>query len=85
MVDCTCPRRFAKFDVLDQGESWGKKKPWWHNERPYATKTLHVLCEVLVESVLKCCAGVLWKVLRAAVFVLREVLCAELVPPRPAH
>ena len=38
-----------------------------------------------MESVLKCCAGVLWKVLCAAVFVLREVLCAELVPPRPAH
>jgi len=33
----------------------------------------------------KCCAGVLWKVLCAAVFVLRKVLRAELVPPRPAH
>ena len=37
-----------------------------------------------MESVLKCGAGVLWKVLCAAVFVLREVLCAELMPPRPA-
>ena len=62
-----------------------KNKPWWHNKRSCATKTLHVLCEVLVESVLKCCAGVLWKVLCAAVLVLREVLCAELVPPKLAH
>ena len=33
----------------------------------------------------KCCTVVLRKVFCSAVLVLREVLCAELVPPRPAQ